>query len=146
MSLLFFALSIGVLLLALQEPYKDKLAFGPAFFPVWISIVTGIASLALFAQTTWGKAAVDSLGGFLPDREAIRPILIILAFLAGCVLLLDLLGFRISLFLFLLFLPQLLGARNWRASLIFALCGSFGIFYIFTSWLNVLLPVGVFGI
>ncbi len=145
-SVSFLGLSIGVLLLSLQEPYKDDLGFGPAFFPLWMSLVTGAASLALFVQTTWGKAAVDSSGAFLPDRQAIRRIGIILAFLFGGVVLLDFLGFRICIFLFLLFLPQLLGAGNWRGSLIFALCGSLGIFYVFTTWLNVLLPVGVLGI
>ncbi len=73
-------------------------------------------------------------------------IVIILVSLCGCVALLDILGFRLAIFLFLLFLPQLLGANNWWGSLIFAVCGSVGVFYVFNSWLNVLLPVGAFGI
>jgi putative tricarboxylic transport membrane protein len=146
MCLLFFALSICVLLFSMGEPYKDDLGFGPAFFPVWMSIVTGVSSLALFAQTTWGRSAVDNSGTLLPDRQGIRRIMIILVSLAGCVALLDILGFRLSIFLFLLFLPPLLGANNWWGSLIFAVCGSVGVFYSFSAWLNVLLPVGIFGI
>ncbi len=148
MCMVLLSLSVFVLIFSIrgEGEYKDELGFGPAFFPVWMSIVTGVASLALFAQTTWGKAAVDNSDSLVPDRQAIRRIVIILVSLCGCVALLDILGFRLAIFLFLLFLPQLLGANNWWGSLIFAVCGSVGVFYVFNSWLNVLLPVGAFGI
>jgi predicted membrane chloride channel (bestrophin family) len=73
-------------------------------------------------------------------------ILVILVALVGSLALLDPLGFRISLFLFLLFLPFALGERTWWVTLIFAAAGSFGVFHVFYYGLKVPLPVGVFGI
>ena len=142
----FVALSVFTLALSFEYPYKDKLGPGPAFFPVWMSIITGVLSLVLFFQTTWGKSVADAAGTLLPERQGVWRILIILVALAGSTALLDPLGFRISLFLFLLFLPLGLGVRNWWVTLIFAVAGSFGIFHVFYYWLKVPLPTGIFGI
>ena len=111
-----------------------------------MSIITGVLSLILFFQTTWGKGVADAAGSLLPERQGVWRILIILAALVGSTALLDPLGFRISLFLFLLFLPLGLGVGNWWATLIFAVAGSFGIFHVFYYWLKVPLPMGMFGI
>ncbi len=142
----FVALSVFTLVLSFEYPYKDRLGPGPAFFPVWISIITGVLSLALFFQTTWGKSLADAAVTLLPERQGVWRILIILVALAGSTALLDPLGFRISLFLFLLFLPLGLGVGNWWVTLIFAVAGSFGIFHVFYYWLKVPLPMGMFGI
>ena len=89
--------------------------------------------------------STDSQPAF-PERQGAWRIIIILVALLACVALLEPLGFRISLFLFLLFLPLGLGERNWWVTLIFAVAGSFGIFHVFYYWLKVPLPMGMFGI
>jgi len=146
MCIAFLALSILTLVLSLEYPYKDRLGPGPAFFPVWMSIITGALSLALFFQTTWGKSVVDLTATLLPERQGVWRIIIILVALLGSLALLDPLGFRISLFLFLIFLPLGLGGVNWWVALIFAVAGSFGVFHVFYYWLKVPLPMGMFGI
>ena len=142
----FLALSIFMIVLSFEYPYHDKLGPGPGFFPVWLSVITGALSLALFFQTTWGKSATDATAGHFPERQGFVRIMVIMVALVACLALLDPLGFRISLFLFLLFLPFGLGMRNWWVILIFAVAGSFGIFHVFYYWLKVPLPMGVFGI
>jgi len=141
----FVVLSVLTIVLSFEYPYKDRLGPGPAFFPIWLSIITGALALALFIQTTWGGSAADAAVKLLPERQGARRIVIILLALLACLALLAPLGFRISLFLFLLFLPPGLGANNWRGALIFAVAGSFGIFHVFYHWLKVPLPMGVFG-
>jgi putative tricarboxylic transport membrane protein len=127
-------------------PYKDRLGPGPGFFPLWLSLITGGLSLALFAQVTWGRKAPFSPGSPLPEERAgtIR-IFIILGALAASVVFLDFLGFRITLLLFLIFLPLALGIRSWLLIFIFSLLGSFGVFHLFYYWLKVPLPMGVLG-
>jgi hypothetical protein len=56
------------------------------------------------------------------------------------------LGFRVSLLLFLFFLPIFLGVRNWLVIPILAVAGSFGVFHVFYYWLKLPLPIGIFGI
>jgi len=146
MCMAFVALSVFTLVLSFEYPYKDRLGPGPAFFPVWMSIITGVLSLALFFQTTWGKSVAYAAATLIPERQGVLRILAVLVALVGSLALLDPLGFRISLFLFLLFLPLGLGERNWWVILIFAIAGSFGIFHLFYYGLKVPLPMGVFGI
>jgi len=142
----FVALSVCTILLSFEYPYKDRLGPGPAFFPIWLGVITGALALALFFQTTRGKSVTDAATKLLPDRRGIWRIIVILFALLACLTLLQPLGFRISLFLFLLFLPPALGADNWRGALIFAIAGSFGIFHVFYHWLKVPLPIGIFGL
>jgi len=146
MCIAFVALSVFTIALSFEYPYKDRLGPGPAFFPVWMGIITGALSLALFIQTTWGKSVSDPAVTLSPGRQGMIRILVIMAALVGCLVLLNPLGFRISLFLFLLFLPFGLGAANWLITLIFAAAGSFGVFHVFYYWLKVPLPMGMFGI
>ncbi len=146
MCMAFVALSVFTIVLSFDYPYKDRLGPGPAFFPIWMSIITGALSLALFIQTTWGKSDTEAAPPLYPGRQGAMRIMIIIIALLVCLALLDPLGFRISLFLFLLFLPLALGGGNWWATLIFAAAGSFGVFHVFYYWLKVPLPMGMFGI
>ena len=146
MCLAFAAVSLAILVLALEYPYHDKLGPGPGFFPFWMAVITGGLSIALFCQITFMKSAPYGNNTLLPNREGGKRIFAILIALAICLALLDFLGFRLSLLLFLLFLPPALGVRNWWVTAVFAVVGSFGIFHAFYYWLKVPLPIGIFGI
>lgn len=144
---LFIGLAIYWLFLSFQYPYHDRLGPGPGFFPFWLSLFMGVLALALLVQITRGKSEIDESGTILPpDRAAGMRIVTIIGSLLAALLLLEPLGFRLTLFLILLFLPWRLGARNRWAMLLFALCGSFGVFHVFYYWLKVPLPMGLLGI
>lgn len=127
-------------------PYKDRLGPGPGFFPFWLSLITGVLALASVFQIGWTESPVDEQATLVPERSGARRILFVLAGLVGVVGLFNFLGFRISLFLFLVFLPLALGVRNWWFTAILAFAGSFGVFHVFYYWLKLPLPIGVFGI
>ncbi len=146
-SLVFVVLSIFVLIHSFSYPYHDRLGPGPGFFPFWMSIITGALSLGLFLETTLSKKKEESAASsFFPNREGGFRILMILAALIAVLFLLNPIGFRIVLLLFLLFLPFALGIRNWLIISIVAVAGSFGVFHVFYYWLKVPLPIGIFGI
>jgi len=146
MCLAFAAAAIITLASSFGYPYKDRLGPGPGFFPLWLSLITLGLSLALFAQVTWSRKAPFTPGSPLPqERAGTVRIFIILGALLASVAFLDFLGFRVTLFLFLIFLPLALGIRSWLLILIFSLLGSFGVFHLFYYWLKVPLPMGVLG-
>jgi len=145
-SLTFMALAIFMLIFSFEYPYLDRLGPGPGFFPFWLSLITGALALYLFFQIRRGKSVVDGSATLLPDRRGALRIVIILVALAGGLALIETLGFRITLFLFLIFLPLALGVHNWWFTLIFALAGSFGVFHLFYYWLKLPLPMGFLGI
>ena len=142
----FAGFAIFWLIVSFEYPYQDRLDPGPGFFPFWLSLITGGLALALLFQTSRVKGSVEDSAALLPERQGAVRILVVLVALVGSLILLDPLGFRISLFLFLLFLPLALGERTWWITLIFAAAGSFGVFHVFYYWLKVPLPVGVLGI
>ncbi len=144
-SLGFLALSVLVLVQSLQFSLKDPLGPGPGFFPFWLSLLSGVLAVVLFFQVSVERAE-PAPARLIPDRAAGVRVLLVLAGLAGATLLLGPLGFRLTLFLFIVYLLVALGARRWWLIAGFALAGSFGVFHAFYYWLRVPLPIGAFGI
>jgi len=145
-SLAFLAVSAVWMLEALTFPLKDPLGPGPGFFPFWLSLLGGGLSLALLVQVSRGGAAVAPTASVLPPRSEALRVVRVLAGLLGATLLLDPLGFRLTLLLFNAYLLVALGVRTWWLVGVFALAGSFGVFHVFYHWLKVPLPVGVLGL
>lgn len=127
-------------------PLTDKLGPGPGFFPFWLSLVGAIFS-AILMVGVWRREAVDDplAESILPDALGLRRIGAIMGMLVAATLLMDVLGFEITLLLFNAGLVIALGERRWLAIAIFAVAGSFGVHYVFTRWLDVLLPAGMVG-
>ena len=73
-------------------------------------------------------------------------VLAIVALLAAVTLTMEYVGFRLSMLVFNAALVIALGDRRWWVIALFAFLGSFGVYYVFTTWLDVLLPVGQFGL
>ena len=145
-SIFFLVLSILILIHSFEYSYNDKLGPGPGFFCVWMSIITSVLSIALFLQSSLSKDLFSDAEDLIPERAGILRIVLILVALIFLTVFLTILGFRISMLLFLALLPTALGARNWLMISLFALAGSFGIFHVFYYWLKLPLPVGVLGI
>lgn len=144
-SVAFLALSAFALVESLQLSLKDPLGPGPGFFPFWLSLIGGVLALALLVQVSLGWAETPG-ATLVPERAAARRVGLVLLGLAGAAALLDPLGFRLTLALFNAYLLTALGVRRVWVTAVFALAGSFGVFYVFYHWLKVPLPVGVLGI
>jgi hypothetical protein len=66
--------------------------------------------------------------------------------IAAAVKLMELIGFRPTMLAFYLFLLFALGRQNMIVTAVVSLAGSWGVFYVFTEFLKVPLPIGIFGI
>jgi putative tricarboxylic transport membrane protein len=123
-------------------PLSDKLGPGPGFFPFWLALLGTAFSLALLIGVV--RSPRDDAGAepLLPEAYGARRIVAILSALAIAAVMMDWLGFKIAMVVFIAGLVIALGERRWLAIGIFAAAGSFGVHYVFTRWLDVLLPVG----
>ncbi len=134
---------VGVGLLAMLEAsrlrYYSSLGPGPGFFPLWLGGL--LALLALFwAVRLRTEAPAGVPADFWPDRlGALRvgAVLISLGMMAG---LIEVIGFRLAMFAMLAFLLLALGRQHPLLTLLIALAGSFGLHFVFTSWLGASLP------
>lgn len=119
----------------------DRLGPGAGFFPFWLAIL-GVLFSGLLVADVWRQPITDNDETLLPRGESAFRVMIILAAVAGATLLMGWLGFEIAMLVFNAVLVVALGERRWYAVGAFAIAGSFGVYYVFTRWLDVLLPPG----
>ena len=140
--LLCLAAYVGYEALALR--YYTSLGPGPGFFAFWLALILGVLAVAMVAQATFGRPEPVP-PDFLADRAGyLRMGAVVLSLLATA-LLLERIGFALTMFAVYLFLLRALGKQRWVTSILVALVGSFGVDYVFVRWLKVPLPTGVFG-
>ena len=129
---------------SLRLRYYTTLGPGPGFFPLWLSILLAILAVAMFWQATFGKPEARP-ADYYPDRKGYLRIGAVLGALVGVIVLIGPLGFRLVMLGFYLFLLIALGRQPLLLTVIIALAGSFGVYYVFVRWLATPLPIGLFG-
>jgi putative tricarboxylic transport membrane protein len=130
---------------SLQLRYYTSLGPGPGFFSFWLAVILGALAVAMLLQATVGRAEPAPSNLFASRAGYSRMGAVALA-LAGTTLLLEPLGFRITMCAVYLFLLSTFGQRNPIVVGLVALAGSFGVYHVFVRWLSVPLPIGIFGI
>lgn len=138
-SLAFLAASLYVVWEASALDYMSSLGPGPGFFPLWLGIALAGLSGAWFLQATL-RPAEPMEEGFVPDRGGVIRIASILVALVVLGVVLEIVGFQLATFAFLLFLLIALGRQNLLLTVLLSALGSFGTFYLFKMWLHVPLP------
>jgi len=124
--------------------YWTALGPGPGFFPLWLGILLAVLG------TVWLVMEVRSWRAGAPSRPSdeddeapeyslrtAAAIVVSLVVLATC---LEVVGYQLSMLLFLLFHLLVLGKRGLLLSVVIAVVGSFGVFMVFTQLLGVPLP------
>lgn len=130
----FAAVGVYVLASSTGLGLWTSLGPGPGLFPFAMgAVLAAMAVLWLFQEL---RNPSETAAGV--DRGLVIAVVASLVILAAVM---DLLGFQLSMFLFLLYHLKLRGRRTWKSSLIIAVAGSFGAFYAFNYGLNVALPV-----
>ena len=124
----------------------DRLGPGPGFFPFWLALIGVVLAIALLVST-FREAAdpADAETRILPHGEGGKRWWVIVVLLAAVTAAMELVGFSIAMLVFNAVLVIALGARRWWVVAVFAVLGSFGVHYVFTRWLDVLLPDGRWG-
>jgi putative tricarboxylic transport membrane protein len=134
----FIALSGYVVVASIGMEYYTKLGPGPGFFPFWLGLIMGGLSIIwliqLFMQSGKSKEVT-----FLPEKKGVLQILLILSALSATAVM-DVIGFQLTMFLFVVFLLRVLGRSSLWTTLIIALVSSVGVFHLFGRYLDVQLP------
>lgn len=141
---LLILLALFILREANELSFYTPLGPGPGFFPFWLSVILVSLGGVIVVQASF-KESDPMPADFFPSRKGFFravSILLALAFVVKC---LDMLGFRLTMLVFYLFLLTALGRQNLLLTVVVALAGSWGIYYVFVEWLKVILPVGMFG-
>ncbi|MFF2028894.1 tripartite tricarboxylate transporter TctB family protein [Arthrobacter sp. NPDC058192] len=133
----FTAVGVYVLVSSVGLGLWTSLGPGPGLFPFAMGgVLVAMSALWLVQELRRPSERAEAI-----DRGVVTSVVVSLVVLASVM---DLLGFQLSMFLFLLYHLKLRGRRTWVSSLIIALAGSVGAFYAFNYGLNVALPVSAF--
>lgn len=129
----FVAVGVYVLVSSLDLGLWTSLGPGPGLFPFAMGVLLVAMSLLWLGQEL--RKPSEAPEGV--DRGLVIAVVLSLAVLAAV---LDLIGFQLGMFLFLMYHLKVRGRRTWVSSLIISLAGSVGAFYAFNYGLNVALP------
>ena len=138
-SLVFLAFSAYLMFESRQMEYYVDLGPGPGFFPFWLGALLAVLSVIWLIQVSRGPAGPME-AGFIPDRRGMVRVLSILISLGLFGWFVDDLGFQLSMLAFMVFLLIVLGRQKPIVTALVAIIGSFGVYYLFTHWLDVQLP------
>ncbi len=130
---------------SLNLQYMTPLGPGPGFFPLWLSVMTVALAAVMFYQATFKRSGPMPDDFFASKMGYLRIAGMILAILA-CVLFMEVIGFRLMMLVFYIFLLSILGRQKPLMTLIVALAGSWGVYHVFVELLKVPLPIGIFDI
>jgi putative tricarboxylic transport membrane protein len=134
---------LAALLTSLDYSLTDALGPGPGFFPFWLSAIGGTLTAGILVQEA---REPDTAAFDWPDRPAALKAGAVLVALVAAAALIEPLGYRPTMLIFIAGLLWALGARSPVAIMLTALAGSFGVFHVFYYWLKVPLPLGTLGL
>jgi putative tricarboxylic transport membrane protein len=138
------AIFLAALVTSLDYSLTDALGPGPGFFPFWLSLIGAVLTCAILIKDA--RSRDTAAASILPTGQALLQGAGVLVALSVAAALLEPLGFRLTMVLFIAGLLLALGARSPTAILLTAAAGSFGVFHVFYYWLKVPLPIGALGL
>ena len=119
---------------------------GPGFFPFWLGILLMIVSLVLIGHYALEKFDPSVASQRLWKGLAWGKVLYSLGSLVIYAVFLETVGYIITTFLLLFFLFLGVGSQRWLVAILGSLTTSFITYALFKLWLQVQLPVGLWGI
>lgn len=130
------AVGVAAVASALNLGYWDR-GPGPGFFPLWTGVLLIGLALAWAVQTYLRKALPRQ---DRPPAGSRRQVLLVVVGFAAVVVLLDVIGYQLTMFLFVLYLLLVVCRRRLLESLTFAVVGGVGVYALFANVLQVYLP------
>jgi len=144
-SLICIGLSFWLILESLKYDFLEKYTPGPGFMPFWIGVVLFIFAIALLMETFVKKNGEGLKTQLLPPRHSLYRLGLIMLITVGFALVMNFLGFTLSVILFVSAILFFMEGINIIKSVVTGLAFSVCIFLIFQYWMEVNLPIGVWG-
>jgi putative tricarboxylic transport membrane protein len=146
-GLILFLFGLTICLISRSYPLGSLHAPGPGLFPLLASILLmAFSSMLVIQPLLKKKGAESSKALFFPGKEAPWRILLAFVSLVAYRYLLPFIGFGPCTFVFFLLLVKRLGHYQWKVSLLFSILAALGAYFLFQVWLEVQMPIGIFGI
>jgi putative tricarboxylic transport membrane protein len=130
---------------ALQMPPSATFGPGSGFLPFWLGVVLVVLATILIVSAKRRQAADKDEKAVFPGKQALLAITVVLCGLAGYILLIDVLGYLVDTFLFIVFLVKVVEREKWPLTIKVALATTAGLYITFQVLLKITLPSNMFG-
>lgn len=141
-SLILLLFGVYVVYASLQLRYFTHLGPGSGFFGVWLGGLLVIFSSMFFLQNTMSRWRPRASLELLPPAHARLNVLVTLLMLCAIVVFLPLLGYQVSMLVFVFVILTVVGRQSMWVAIVMSVAASFGVYHVFTKILGVMLPVG----
>lgn len=136
--------SVAVIEGSRRMPPSGTFGPGAGFLPFWLGAAMAILSIILLVNATREPVRASDRSPF-PKGRAVVAILETAGALAAFILLLETLGFLLSIALLTALLLRVVEREGWLISVTVAVANSVGLYVIFQMALGVSLPKNIFG-
>jgi len=145
-SLFFFSISLFFIAGSFRYPIWDKYGPGPGLFPLVLGVIFSVLSLILFFERLTNHLNRKGTGLVEPDLPSfsdINRVLFCLCFFFFFYFSLNILGYLITVFLFMAFALKLLGKEPLKLSFSISILTSLFVYFLFVNLLGIRLPIGI---
>ena len=130
---------------ASQMPPSATFGPGSGFLPFWLGVLLAVLATILFVSAWRRQATEKDSEPVFPEKQALFAITSVLVGLAGYILLIEVLGYLVDTFLFIVFLMKAVEREKWPLTLMVAVGTTAVLFITFQFLLRITLPSNIFG-
>ena len=130
---------------ALEMPPSATFGPGAGFLPFWLGVLLAVLSTILVGSAVASQTTGEESEPVFPGKKALFAISLVLVGLAVYIVLIDVLGYVLDTFLFVLFLVKVVEREKWRLALAVSVCATVALFTVFQVLLKITLPSNMFG-
>ena len=145
-SIVLLVLSGYVIQEAWQMPPSASFGPGSGFLPFWLGVVLTVFATILFVSAWRHQATEKHSEPVFPGKQALLGITLVLVGLAAYIFLIEILGYLVDTFLFIVYLMKVVEREKWSLTLMVAVITTAALFIIFQFLLQIRLPSNMFGL
>ena len=138
-------LSLWLILEGSRWDYSAGFTPGPGFEPVWLGVILACLASFLIFDSYRRKAGKDDNKKIFPDKKALLRVVWITAIFSGLALVVESLGFTLTVFIFVVVILYFLESYKIGKSIFYGAAFSGTLFLIFKYWMEMELPRGFWG-
>jgi len=131
---------------ASQMPPSATFGPGSGFLPFWLGVLLAVLATILFVSAWRRQATEKDSEPVFPEKQALFAITSVLVGLAGYILLIEVLGYLVDTFLFIVFLMKAVEREKWPLTLMVAVGTTAVLFITFQILLKITWPSNMFGL
>jgi putative tricarboxylic transport membrane protein len=145
-GIVLLVLSGYVIQEAWQMPASATFAPGAGFLPFWLGVILAVLATILLVSAWLRQATEKDSKPLFPGKQALLAIALVLVGLVGYILLIEVLGYLVDTFLFIVFLMKVVEHEKWPLTLMVAVGTTAALFVTFQFLLQIKLPSNMFGL